>query len=258
MKHMDRFFALILVVAVLMLGVSAAFAEEEKVYRIVTDTAFRPFEYTDEAGALVGIDVDILAAIAEDQGFQYTIEPIGWDASIAACQAGQADGMIAGASITESRKESGWIFSDGYFIATQSMAVSTSSDIDTLEDPFTGLEGKSVAVKIGTLSAEYAESLAETYGFTVTYFEDSPTLYQAVIGGQCVAAFDDTPIMADNIKANDLPMKLVAGTEHEGAPYGFAVFSADMQELVDMFNAGLANIKTSGVYDEILAKYMGA
>ena len=166
--------------------------------------------------------------------------------------------MIAGASITESRKESGWIFSDGYFIATQSMAVSTSSDIDTLEDPFTGLEGKSVAVKIGTLSAEYAESLAETYGFTVTYFEDSPTLYQAVIGGQCVAAFDDTPIMADNIKANDLPMKLVAGTEHEGAPYGFAVFSADMQELVDMFNAGLANIKTSGVYDEILAKYMGA
>ena len=258
MKHMNRFFALILVVAVLMLGASAAFAEEEKVYRIVTDTAFRPFEYTDETGALVGIDVDILAAIAEDQGFQYTIEPIGWDASIAACQAGQADGMIAGASITESRKESGWIFSDGYFTATQSMAVSASSDIDTLEDPFTGLEGKSVAVKIGTLSAEYAESLAETYAFTITYFEDSPTLYQAVIGGQCVAAFDDTPIMADNIKANGLPMKLVAGTENEGAPYGFAVFSADMQELVDMFNAGLANIKASGVYDEILAKYMGA
>lgn len=258
MKQMYRFFALVLMAAVLMMGAAVGCAEEETVYRIVTDTAFRPFEYTDETGALVGIDVDILAAIAEDQGFQYTLEPLGWDASIAACQAGQADGMIAGASITESRKESGWIFSDGYFTATQSMTVAENSDIDTLEDPFTGLNGKAVAVKIGTLSAEYAESLMDTYGFTITYFEDSPTLYQAVIGGQCVAAFDDTPIMADNIMANGLPMKLVAGTENEGAPYGFAVFSAEKQELVDMFNAGLANIKANGVYDEIIAKYMGA
>lgn len=29
------------------------------------------------------------------------------------------------------------------------------------------------------------------------------------------------------------------------------------QELLDMFNAGLANIKANGKYDEILAKYLG-
>ncbi len=34
-----------------------------------------------------------------------------WDAAIAARQAGQADGMIAGASITDERKASGWMFS---------------------------------------------------------------------------------------------------------------------------------------------------
>ena len=235
---------------VMTLCCGAALAED---YAIATDTAFRPFEYTDETGTLVGIDVEILAAIAEDQGFTYTLEALGWDASIAACQAGQKDGMIAGASITDARKESGWIFSDGYYNATQSMAVAAGSDITG----FDGLEGLSVAVKIGTQSKDYADELAETYGFTVVTFESSPDVYQAVIGGQCAAGFDDTPIMADDIKSNGVPLQLVEGTANEGADYGFAVFSADKQELVDKFNAGLANIKANGTYDAILAKYLG-
>ena len=52
-----------------------------------------------------------------------------------------------------------WIFSDGYYNATQSMAVAAGSDITG----FDGLEGLSVAVKIGTQSKDYADELAETY-----------------------------------------------------------------------------------------------
>ncbi len=243
-------FALVLIVS---LCFTAAYADSAKVYTIVTDTAFRPFEYADENGEMVGIDVDILAAIAEDQKFEYTLTALGWDASIAACQAGQADGMIAGASITEARRENGWIFSDGYYEATQSMAVAAGSDITGFED----LAGKSVAVKIGTQSAEYAESLMDTYKFTVVYLESSPDVYQSVIGGQAAACFDDTPILADYIKSNGVPLQLVDGTANEGAEYGFAVFSPDMQELIDLFNAGLANIKENGTYDEILKKHLG-
>ncbi len=224
-----------------------------KHYVIATDTAFRPFEYTNAEGGLEGIDVDLLAAIAEDQGFTYDLKALGWDAAIAACQAGQADGMIAGASITEDRIESGWIFSDGYFEATQCFAVSTGSDIASFEDA----SGTTVAVKTGTLGAAYAESVADTYGFTISYFEDSPTMYQAVIGGQCSGCFDDTSIMKAYIQEDGLALKTLDDTQNEGAPYGFAVFSEDRQELVDMFNAGLANIKENGTYDEILAKYLG-
>ena len=122
---------------------------------------------------------------------------------------------------------------------------------------FTDLSGKDVAVKTGTQGAAYAESLKDEYGFTITYFEDSPTMYQAVVGGQVDAVFDDTPIMASNIKDTGLAMKLVDGTGNEPASYGFAIFNADNQELVDMFNAGLANIKANGTYDEIVAKYLG-
>ena len=245
-------FVFVALVLCLMLCLSAVSADS-KVYTIVTDTAFRPFEYADENGEMVGIDVDILAAVAADQGFEYTLTALGWDASIAACQAGQADGMIAGASITEARKENGWIFSDGYYNATQSMAVAVDSNIAGFED----LAGKAVAVKIGTMSAEYAESLKDSYKFDVIYLESSPDVYQSVIGGQAAACFDDTPIMADYIKSNEVPLKLVDGTANEGADYGFAVFSPDMQELVDLFNAGLANIKENGTYDEILKKHLG-
>lgn len=225
----------------------------DKTWVIATDTVFKPFEYTDENGAFVGIDVDIVAAIAEDQGFKYELKSLGWDASIAACQAGQADGMIAGASITDERKESGWMFSDGYYTATQCMAVAENSDIKGFED----LKDKQVAVKTGTQGAAYAESLKDEYGFTLNYFEDSPTMYQAVAGGQAVACFEDTPIMAASIKDGGLGLKIVEGSENDGADYGFAIFNSDEQELLDMFNAGLANIKANGKYDEIIAKYLG-
>ncbi len=88
-----------------------AAAPEDKEWIIAMDTVFRPFEFTDENGNFVGIDVDVLDAVAKDQGFNYAIESLGWDAAVAAVQAGQADGLIAGASITDERKASGWIFS---------------------------------------------------------------------------------------------------------------------------------------------------
>ncbi len=225
----------------------------DKTWVIATDTVFKPFEYTDESGNFVGIDVDIVAAIAEDQGFQYELKSLGWDAAIAACQAGQADGMIAGASITDERKESGWLFSDGYYTATQCMAVAENSDIAGFED----LKDQQVAVKTGTQGASYAESLKDQYGFNINYFEDSPTMYQAVAGGQAVACFEDTPIMAASIKDGSLGLKIVEGSENDGADYGFAIFNSSKQELLDMFNAGLANIKANGKYDEIIAKYLG-
>lgn len=228
-------------------------AASGKKWVIASDTVFKPFEYTDASGNFVGIDVDIVAAVAADQGFDYEIKSLGWDAAIAACQAGQADGMIAGASITEERKANGWLFSDGYYTATQSMTVAADSDITG----FDGLKGKDVAVKTGTQGAAYAESLKDEYGFNLVYFEDSPTMYQAVLGGQCVACFEDTPIMQATIKDNGLAMKCLEDTANAGGDYGFAIFNADNQELLDMFNKGLANIKANGTYDQILAKYLG-
>ncbi len=243
----------IVLAGIMCLSLAACGEKATSDYVIATDKGFSPFEFQDADGNIVGIDMDILAAIAEDQGFTYDLQYVGWDAAIAACQAGQANGMIAGASITDERKASGWIFSDGYYDATQGMAVSKDSDVDGFED----LNGKKVAVKNGTMSNQYAESIKDQYGFEVVTFPTSPDMYQAVLGGQVVACFDDTPILKYNIKIGELDMKFVEGTENEPAQYGFAIFDANNQELVDKFNDGLVNIKANGKYDEIIAKYLG-
>ena len=232
---------------------TTAAADGEKVWSIATDTVFKPFEYTNENNEFVGIDVDLLAAIAEDQGFSYELNSLGWDAAVAAVQVGQADAIIAGATIKQERIDSGWIFSDGYYDATQTFVVGADSDIASFED----LKGQNVAVKNGTAGADFANSLKDQYGFTVSVFEDSPTMYQDVILGNSAACVEDTPIMASNIKEGGLALKIPEGMESEGAPYGFAIMDAKNQELLDMFNAGLANIKANGTYDEILAKYLG-
>lgn len=224
----------------------------DKKWVVATDTVFKPFEYTNENGEFVGIDVDLLAAIAEDQGFEYDLQSLGWDGAVAAVQSGQADAIIAGATIKQERIDSGWIFSDGYYDATQTFVVKGDSDIASFED----LAGKNVAVKNGTAGMDFANSLKDQYGFTVTVFEDSPTMYQDVILGNSAACVEDTPIMAVSIKEGDLDLKIPEGMESEGAPYGLAIMNADNQALLDMFNEGLANIKANGKYQEILDKYL--
>lgn len=250
---MKKLLAIICMLALVLSFGACTTQGDKKDFIIATDKGFSPFEFQDADGNIVGIDMEILAAIAQDQGFTYDLQYIGWDAAIAACQAGQADGMIAGASITDERKKSGWTFSDGYYDATQGMATAKDSDIKGFND----LKGKKVAVKNGTMSNQYAESIKDQYGFEVVTFSTSPDMYQAVMGGQVEACLDDTPILKYNIKTGELNMKYVDGTENEPAQYGFAVFDESKKELVDLFNAGLKNIRENGKYDEIIAKYLG-
>ncbi len=239
----------VVLIALAMLLCSVAMAED---YAIATDNDFRPFEYLDEEGNLVGIDIEILAAIAEDQGFSYSLEPLGWEGAINACKSGQKDGMIASASITEERRNNGWIFSKGYFSATQSIAVPADAEVAGFDD----LIGKKVAVKSGTLSADYAGSLAEWFGFSLVTFENTSDIFQAVLSGEADACFEDTPIIGDFIKTNNASLKFVNGSVNQGAYYGFVVFSPDKQELIDKFNDGLEHIKANGIYDRIIQKYI--
>lgn len=226
---------------------------EEKIWVIATDTSFEPFEYTDENNRFTGIDVDIIAAVAEDQGFRYELQSLGWDTAVAAVQSGQADAILAGATASQSRIAGGWIFSDEYFESSQTFAVAKDSGISCYED----LKGKNVAVKDGTAGAEFAEGLKDRYDFTVTVYVDSPTMYQDVLLGNSAACVEDKTTIQTVIKKENLELTVPEGMESEPAPYGMAIMDEDSMELLEMFNKGLANIKASGKYDEILATYLG-
>lgn len=222
---------------------------DAKTYKIATDTTFAPFEFEDESGNFVGIDIDILNAIAQDQGFEVDLQVLGFSAALQAVEAGQADGMIAGMSITDERKER-YDFSEPYYDSAVVMAVSaTNEDIKSYED----LKGKNVAVKVGTEGFAFANSIQDQYDFDMVVFDDSNGMYQDVTVGNSVACFEDYPVIAYGIQQG-LPLKL-HDKQEAGNSYGFAVSKGKNAELLQKFNDGLANIKENGKYQEIVDSY---
>ena len=227
----------------------AAASASGKKYVINTDTTFAPFEFENDKGEMVGIDLDILKAIAEDQGFEYEVIPVGFSAAVTALEAGECDGVIAGMSITDERAAK-YDFSEPYYDSGVGMAVLQGSDITTYDQ----LKGQNVAAKIGTEGCTFAESIADQYGFEVTQFESSSDMYQAVLGGEAVACFEDYPVIGYEI-SRGLGLTLPTPME-KGSSYGFATLKGANPELVEMFNKGLENIKADGTYDKILSTYI--
>lgn len=230
-------------------GTDAAAPAAGKKYVINTDTTFAPFEFENDKGEMVGIDLDILKAIAEDQGFEYEVIPVGFSAAVTALEAGECDGVIAGMSITDERAAK-YDFSEPYYDSGVGMAVLQGSDITTYDQ----LKGQNVAAKIGTEGCTFAESIADQYGFEVTQFESSSDMYQAVLGGEAVACFEDYTVIGYEI-SRGLGLTLPTPME-KGSSYGFATLKGANPELVEMFNKGLENIKADGTYDKILSTYI--
>ena len=225
-------------------------SSEEKTYKVGIDTTYPPFEF-EEGGEYTGIDIDLINAISESQGFAIEFEPMDFGGIIPALQANQLDVAIAGMSITDERKKV-VDFSDPYFDAGLSLVVSTdNNDITALED----LEGKTVAVKSGTTGSKFAMDNEAEYGYTVTQFEDSPSMFQEVSNGNADVLLEDYPVIAYAISESGLDLKTV-GERLTGDQYGIAVLKGENADLLEKINAGLQELRDSGEYDEILNKYI--
>ncbi|MBG9986865.1 ABC transporter substrate-binding protein/permease [Facklamia sp. DSM 111018] len=233
------------------LQVKATESGDQETYSIITSSDYAPFEFTDNKGELVGIDIEILEAIAEEEGFEIEYKLMPFSSGLQALESNQADGMIAAMGITDERKNS-FDFSDPYFEVGSMFAVKKDSSFESLED----LEGQMVATKIGSQGADIANRLQEEYGYKITTFEDSVNMYQDVIAGNSQAVIEDYPVMAYAAKTGAVDLRLI-GEEIDQLPLGFAVNKGQNPELLEKFNAGLAKLKESGQYDEIINRYVG-
>ena len=223
-----------------------------KTFVIATDTTFAPFEYRNESGEMTGIDIDLINEIARRQGFSVDIRALGFDAALQAVTSGQADGVIAGMSITDARKEV-FDFSAPYFDSGVQMAVRADDDtITSYED----LSGKTVVAKTGAEGLTFAQSIADQYGFTVKALDKADTMYSEVATGNAAAVFDDYPVLAYGINQGN-GLKIVTPKE-QGSSYGFAVLKGSNPELLQAFNAGLSGMQTDGTYQAIIDKYLKA
>lgn len=220
-----------------------------KTFVIGTDTTFAPFEFRDN-GQLTGIDMDLLRAIAKQEGFEVEIRSLGFNAALQALTSNQVAGVIAGMSITDERKDI-YDFSEPYFESGIQMAVAKGNeDIKGYAD----LKGKTVVAKTGSEGEAYAKKISGEYGFTVKALDQSATMVESVKAGSAVAVFDDYPVLAYGIAQNN---GLKAVTDKvPGGSYGFAVNKGKNTALLAAFNDGLATLKANGEYDKILDKYL--
>ena len=220
-------------------------------YVIASDSSFAPFVFQNSSNQYTGIDMDLIKAIADDQGFEIEITNPGFDAAINAVQSGQADGMIAGMSVTDARKET-FDFSDSYYTANTILGVKESSTISSYED----LNGKTVGVKNGTASQTFLTENQSKYGYKIKTFADGSSMYDSLNTGAIDAVMDDEPVLKYSISQGQ---KLK--TPIEGTPIGetaFAVKKGSNPELIEMFNKGLANLKANGEFQKILDKYLAS
>ncbi|HEM4065541.1 TPA: ABC transporter substrate-binding protein/permease [Streptococcus suis] len=220
-------------------------------YTIVADSSFAPFEYQDESGNYVGIDMELIKAIAKQQGFTITIQNPGFDAALNAVQAGQADAVIAGMSITDARKEI-FDFSDAYYSSNILLAVKNGSDVTSYED----LKGKTVGAKNGTASYAFLDTNKDKYGYTLKAFDEASGMYDSLNSGSIDALMDDEAVLLYAIQQGRDFATPIPG--EKSGEYGFAVKKGANPELIEMFNNGLAALVESGKYDEILNKYFNS
>lgn len=223
-------------------------SEEGKTDTLVmaTNAEFPPYEFY-EGKEIVGIDADIMAAVAEELGMKLEIEDMAFDSIVAAVSSGKADVGAAGMTVREDRLEN-VDFTDPYATATQVIIVEEESSISGPDD----LTGKKIGVQLGTTGDIYADDIEDA---AVERYNKGFEAVQALKQDKVDAVIIDGEPAKEFVKeAEGLKILDEAFTDEE---YAIAVKKGN-DELKDKINEALKTLKDSGKLDEIVAKYISA
>ena len=221
-----------------------------KVLKIGAEMTFPPFEFQEEGSKeYVGFDMDLAKAVAKQMGYELQIQNVGFDGLIPALEAGNIDMIISGMSITPERAKK-VAFSKPYYKSGLSIVV--KADNATIKS-FKELEGKSIAVQIGTTGAEEARKIKDA---KVREYNSNSEAYMELKAGGVDAVVNDLPVNEYYLaKSGDKNAKLL-GEIMNAEEYGMAMTKKNT-ELTEKVNAALEELKKNGEYDKIYMKWFG-
>jgi glutamine transport system substrate-binding protein len=216
--------------------------------RVGVDTAFVPFEFKGPDGKYTGFDVDLWEAIAKRMKVEYELIPMDFNGLIPGLTTGNLDAVLA-AIFIKSTREKAIDFSHPYFRAGLKVMVRTeNSDIGGPQD----LKGKVVAVKTGTATVDYVNTLGAK---EVVKFPNIDQAYLEVVTGGADAAMHDTPNVLYYIKTAGEGRVKAVGPDVKAAFYGIGFQQGSA--LRDQANVALLEMMEDGEYDKIYIKWFG-
>jgi glutamine transport system substrate-binding protein len=217
--------------------------------RVGVDTAFVPFEFKGKDGKYTGFDIDLWDAIAKRIDVEYKLVPMDFNGLIPGLTTGNLDVVLAAIFIKSSR-EKAIDFSHPYFRAGLKVMVrADNSDINGPGD----LKGKVVAVKTGTASVDYVNTLGAK---KIVKFPNIDQAYLEVVTGGADAAIHDTPNVLYYIETAGKEKVKAVGADVKAAYYGIGFQQGS--ELREKANVALLEMMESGDYDKIYTKWFGS
>ena len=220
---------------------------------VATSPDFAPMEFVDLAKSgndqYVGFDIILAKYIAKELNMKLVIDPMSFDACMAAVSSGSADLAISGFSWTADRAET-FLISD-YYIAGENeneQILITTADSDFNWGTATDFTGKKIGAQGASLQELLVNEQLVTKGATVELYKDINTAVTAlktgeidalaVAKGNGEALADDTVVLSDfYFEVDELYKNNV-----------ILINKAD-NELLTKVNAALAKAMSADLYD---------
>ena len=219
------------------------------------DDAFAPMGFRDEQGNLVGFDIDLATAVADELGMQVEFKPIDWNAKEMELKAGTIDCVWNGMSITPERQEN-MALTNKYLNNKIVLMALADSDIDVTS-------AKELAdLKIGTqvdssaLQMLMANEAYESFKDNISEYETYDTAIMDLKAGRVdVIAVDQ---VLGEYTNNNLGGEMKECTYSLGDDYYVIGFEKNAQSLRDEVQKCLKELAEDGTLAEISTKWFGA
>jgi len=217
---------------------------------VCTDMPYAPFEFK-ENGQPTGFDIELVEEVAKKLKVDLDVIDVSFDdiTSGTSLNTDVCDVAISAMTITGERARV-IDFSSPYFDAKQALVTPRGSGLDQLEE----LADTRVGVQAETTGETFLSDYAPETTKVVPY-DDAALLEAAIVSGEVDAAIYDNTVSGQ--VTSDNPALKVAREFDTGEQYGMAVKKDGNIPLLREINGTLADLRKSGVYDKIFAKYFG-
>ena len=210
-----------------------------------------PFEYHDTShgeDVLVGADIDLAQALAQELGMKLEIHDLEFNSLIPSLQAGRVDFVMALMTPTEERRKN-VAFSDHYLMSRIAIVFTKNVRIKNEKD----LAGKKIGVQLGSTNEQTAKELASRIaGLEIISLNKLGELILDVRAGRLDGVMmEATPAKAYTDASDDLNYSVI-----ESLQSNFAIAFAKDSPWVEKFNKALKKLKAEGKLDEILSKWI--